>query len=88
MNQLRGALATAIRDIAWNAYFRLGDPSDKVPDSQDCADAILSDPAFRLALTESIAEALASEDWSSWSTAGGWDDLAAAIVARMLGATE
>jgi hypothetical protein len=84
MTPLRDALATAVRDIAWNAYFQLGDPTDKVPDSQDCADAILSDPAFRLALTESIEGALTDDDAYIYDNYGDLYPDAAAIVAQML----
>jgi hypothetical protein len=52
---LRDALATAI-------YAGVPGANPKV--SQARADAILSDPAFRAALTESIAEALVGVDWS------------------------
>jgi len=58
------------------------------------ADAILADPAFRAALTESIAEALYVKNMSvrgsQPNTSGGYltaDEVAAAIVAQMLGET-
>jgi hypothetical protein len=79
---LRDALATALetwvlRRSTFGREFA-GNP----------ADAILADPAFRAALTEAVAEAMASEDWSDsgWSALDHWDDLAGAIVARLLGA--
>ena len=55
------------------------------------ATAILADPAFRLALTEAIAEALYVENMSVRGSqpngSGGWltvDEVAAAIVRAML----
>jgi len=50
------------------------------------ADAILSDPTFRLALTESIAGALHKAHLPSWYNGHRSEDLvyAAAIVAQML----
>jgi hypothetical protein len=78
MTPLRDALATALgRTII--------DP-DHEPDCESChvnADAILYDPAFRLALTESIAEALGADP--GWFPMKTREDDAAAIVARMLG---
>ncbi len=80
---LRDGLAAAIASFA-------GDGSETVilDVDREEADAILSDAAFCIALTEAVESALANEDWSDagWSTADDWDDLAAAIVARMLAA--
>lgn len=51
----------------------------------ECADAILSDPAFRAALTEAVAEALATRDFTLLHRCPDCDRAeAAAIVARML----
>jgi hypothetical protein len=83
---LRDALATALHtsdpsmEYLWSPALREG------CDHREQADHILSDPAFRLALTESIAEALVPE----WKHNPGCTDCryeAAAIVARMLGVT-
>jgi hypothetical protein len=78
---LLDALATALRTVRAKEY----DPTKTWHET--FGDAILSDPAFRAALVESIAEALHE---SSRVGAGpcrlpdGHHDRAAAIVARML----
>lgn len=83
---LRDALATALTNQYAEIWTDGGPWLTTAKTAGLLADHALADPAFRAALTESIAEAMASEDWSAtgWSTADGWDDLAAAVVARML----
>jgi len=84
MTPLRDALATAL----WHSPMSCDDGG---PDQlmRDKADYALSDPAFRLVLTESIAEALhevgkASHEPEDHYIEINSDEIAAAIVARML----
>ena len=62
-------------------------PDPEFAFTQHTVDAALADPAFRAALTDAIAEALAGEDDEDFGYPAGWthDEFAAAIVARMLG---
>ena len=86
MTDLRDALAAAVKDIAWNAYFRLGTPEDRDTDALDAADDILASSAFRAALTEGIAEAEWFIEDDAWCPGPEKHrDRAERIVARMLG---
>lgn len=83
MSDLRDALAAMLLD-------QFSYPADDMDDDDwdDEADAILADPAFRQALTESIAEAIGAGALYRWEQQKDSADRAAvALVARMLGET-
>jgi len=85
---LRDALAAWLNgdDGLW--YDRFGLWTQGKRDTRWLVEKVASDPAFRAALTDAIAEALAGEDDEDFGYPAGWtpDEFAAAIVARMLGA--
>ena len=79
---LRDALAVALHEQDDPDF---GYPAGWTP--IEFADAILSDPAFRAALTEAVGDALYCEGLQVRSYEGPWltaDEVSAAIVARML----
>lgn len=84
MTTLRSALAAALTPFDVVRYNV--DIHGEYADSKQVADAILSDPSFRAALTEAVAEAVLRVDEEERDGEEGWspEGLAAAIVARML----
>lgn len=77
---LRDALAAALRDTGPDSPYLDGGEHDR-----QWADAILSDPAFRAALTEAVAEAVYREEDDAWCRGvESHREWAAAIVDRML----
>lgn len=91
---LRDDLAVALGDLAIPYVGSGPDAMAVLKWSEEGSDAILSDPAFRAALTKAVAEAFAQQyGWEEGYriTVGGaadaLDGMAAAIVARMLGGT-
>jgi hypothetical protein len=83
VNPLRDALATTLKEALRADLATCG--GNRWPNERFLSLFAISDPDFRLALTESIAEALGADP--GWFPMKTREDDAAAIVARMLGET-